>query len=94
MHALYDYNPARTDSGELENEEELEIVEGEELDLWETDGDWYLVGKKGENAGVGFVPGTYVGVSPPAARCAAAEEAERAVFNQGKLIISTTNAGR
>ncbi|KAL8280638.1 hypothetical protein RQP46_006961 [Phenoliferia psychrophenolica] len=59
VHALYDYAPARTDDGELENEEELAITEGEQLELWEDEGEWVLVGRK-DGKGVGFVPGTYV----------------------------------
>ena len=61
VHALYDYAPARTDSGELENDEELAITEGELLELWEDEGEWVLVGRQG-GKGVGFVPGTYVEV--------------------------------
>lgn len=58
---MYDYAPALTDNGELENEEEMEIVEGEVLTLWEDDGDWVLVGRD-DGKGVGFVPGTYIEV--------------------------------
>ncbi|KAI5478046.1 hypothetical protein MNV49_005509 [Pseudohyphozyma bogoriensis] len=57
--ALYDYSPTRTETGEMENDEEMEITEGEKLELYEDEGDWVLVGKAG-GGGVGFVPGSYV----------------------------------
>lgn len=60
--ALFDYAPARAEDGSLENDEELEIVEGEQLALFEDEGDWVLVQRAG-GKGVGFVPGTYVEVS-------------------------------
>lgn len=60
--ALFDYAPALNEDGTLENDEEMEIVEGEELTLWEDEGDWVLVGRV-NGKGVGFVPGSYVEVS-------------------------------
>jgi hypothetical protein len=53
---LYSYVP----SGD--NEEELEIAEGEELKVYEDDGDWVLVSREdGEGGrGAGFVPGSYL----------------------------------
>ena len=55
------FRSTRNYAGELENEEELEITEGEQLQLWEDEGDWVLVGREGAK-GVGFVPGSYVEV--------------------------------
>lgn len=53
---MYSYVP----SGD--NEEELEITEGEELSVYEDDGDWVLVSREdGEGGrGAGFVPGSYL----------------------------------
>lgn len=72
--ALYEYVPARNDAGDLENEEEIDVAEGEELLLWESEGDWVLVGRESAK-GVGFVPASYVEVRSPHApsgtdRCA------------------------
>ena len=60
--ALFDYAPALNEDGSAENDEEMEIVEGEELILWEDEGDWVLVGRA-NGKGVGFVPGSYVQAS-------------------------------
>lgn len=62
VHALYDYSPALNDQGQVENEEELEIVEGEALELMEDEGEWVLV-QRAAGGGVGFVPASYVEVS-------------------------------
>ncbi|BGP47678.1 hypothetical protein JCM10450v2_003543 [Rhodotorula kratochvilovae] len=59
--ALYDYAPARDDAtGELENDEEMEVAEGELLELLEEDGDWVLCRRTDGRKGVGFVPATYI----------------------------------
>lgn len=61
---LYSYTPTLNEStGELENEEELQVTEGEIMDLWEEEGDWSLVGRREGEEGVGWVPASYVGVS-------------------------------
>ena len=60
--ALYPYLPSRDDDGQLDNEEEIQVEEGESLLLLEDDGDWVLVARE-NNKGVGFVPATYVDVS-------------------------------
>ncbi|KAK4047017.1 hypothetical protein OIV83_005703 [Microbotryomycetes sp. JL201] len=57
--ALYDYTPAVTETGELENDEELEIREGEQLELIEEETDWCLV-QRPNAQGAGFVPTTYI----------------------------------
>ncbi|KAK4056826.1 hypothetical protein OIO90_002076 [Microbotryomycetes sp. JL221] len=57
--ALYDYVPTVTATGELENDEELAINEGEQLELIEEETDWCLVQRPG-GQGAGFVPTTYV----------------------------------
>lgn len=60
--ALYDYTPAVSEAtGELENEEEMEITEGEQLLLLEEEDEWVLV-QRGETGGVGFVPASYIEV--------------------------------
>lgn len=61
VRASFDYTPARLDTGELENEEEMEIAEGEQLDLLIDEGDWSLVAKK-DGQSVGFVPANYLEV--------------------------------
>lgn len=59
--ALYDYVPARDDgTGELENEEEMEIVEGEQLEILEDEGEWILCRKLDGTKAVGFVPANYL----------------------------------
>lgn len=64
VQALYDYTPARNDAtGELENDEEMEIAEGEELLVMEESEDEWILVQRGENGGCGFVPSSYVGVS-------------------------------
>lgn len=61
--ALYDYVPARDEStGEMENEEEMEIGEGEQLEVLVDEGDWILCRKLGGKI-VGFVPANYLEVS-------------------------------
>lgn len=60
--AVFDYAPVRLDSGEFENEEEMEIVEGESLDLLIEEGDWSLVAKTSGTPAVGFVPSNYIEV--------------------------------
>lgn len=60
--ALYAYSPSRNEAGELDNEEEMAVEEGERLILWEEEGDWVLVGRE-SGKGVGFVPSSYVEVS-------------------------------
>lgn len=65
---LYSYAPSRNEAGELDNEEELEVEEGETLLLWEEEGDWVLVGREG-GRGVGFVPASYIEVSEQYATC-------------------------
>lgn len=62
VRALYDYAPAIGAGGLPENDEELEIAEGEELELVEEEPDWILVQRAGAQ-GAGFVPATYVEVS-------------------------------
>ncbi|GAA5940102.1 cytoskeletal protein-binding protein SLA1 [Sporobolomyces koalae] len=59
--ALYDYVPARDDAtGALENDEEMEIVEGEQLEVLEEEGEWILCRKLGGVKAVGFVPANYL----------------------------------
>ncbi|GAA5830792.1 hypothetical protein JCM11251_001076 [Rhodosporidiobolus azoricus] len=60
--ALYDYVPAVVDesTGELENDEEMGIEEGEALEVLEEEGDWVLCRKTGGKKAVGFVPSTYI----------------------------------
>jgi hypothetical protein len=61
--ALYDYAPARDEStGELENDEEMDIAEGEELEVLEEESEWVLCRKTGGTKGVGYVPATYIEV--------------------------------
>lgn len=60
--ALYDYTPALGEDGQLENDEEMEIAEGEQLELLEEEEDWILV-QRANSGGAGFVPATYVEVS-------------------------------
>lgn len=54
------------------------ITEGEELVLWEEEGDWSLVGRT-EGEGVGFVPASYVEVGSWALSFLG-DEMESAVF--------------
>ncbi|GAA5924858.1 hypothetical protein JCM3775_005489 [Rhodotorula graminis] len=59
--ALYDYEPALdAATGQLENDEEMYVAEGEQLDLLEEEGDWVLCRKTDGTKGVGFVPATYI----------------------------------
>lgn len=62
--ALYDYIPTVDDqTGELENDEEMPITEGEELEvLDEEEPDWVLCRKANGQKGVGYVPATYIEV--------------------------------
>jgi hypothetical protein len=60
--ALYDYSPAVGEDGQLENDEEMEIAEGEQLDLLEEEEEWILV-QRSNGGGAGFVPASYVEVS-------------------------------
>lgn len=60
--ATFAYSPALNEHGQLQNEEELRIMEGEQFNLFEEEGDWVLVGRT-DGKGVGFVPATYVSVS-------------------------------
>ncbi|GAA5885691.1 hypothetical protein JCM6882_007530 [Rhodosporidiobolus microsporus] len=75
--ALYDYVPAVVDesTGELENDEEMGIEEGEVLELLEEEGEWVLCRRTGGKKGVGFVPSTYI-EGGDGAEDAAAVEAE------------------
>lgn len=62
--ALYEYVPVRDEStGELDNEEEMEIGEGEPLEVLEEEGDWVLCRKIDGSKAVGFVPANYLEVS-------------------------------
>lgn len=62
--ALYDYVPARDPStGQLENDEEMEIQEGEYLDVMDEPEDEWILVQRANNGGCGFVPASYVGVS-------------------------------
>ncbi|GAA5877710.1 hypothetical protein JCM3774_006651 [Rhodotorula dairenensis] len=60
--ALYDYLPAvDEETGQLENDEEMPIVEGEQLEvLDEEEPDWVLCRKGNGQKGVGYVPATYI----------------------------------
>lgn len=62
--ALYDYLPAVDEqTGQLENDEEMPIVEGEQLEvLDEEEPDWVLCRKANGQKGVGYVPATYIEV--------------------------------
>lgn len=60
--ALYDYTPAVGEDGQLENDEEMEIAEGEQLELLEEEEEWILV-QRADSGGAGFVPASYVEVS-------------------------------
>ncbi|BGO99396.1 Actin cytoskeleton-regulatory complex protein SLA1 [Rhodotorula toruloides] len=74
--ALYDYAPARDEStGELENDEEMEIAEGEELEVLEEESEWVLCRKTGGTKGVGYVPATYIDGGAGAEEAAAAVDA-------------------
>jgi len=48
----------------MENEEEMDIGEGEQLEILVDEGDWILCRKFGVKA-VGFVPANYLEVSNP-----------------------------
>ncbi|GAA6022616.1 hypothetical protein JCM10207_003924 [Rhodosporidiobolus poonsookiae] len=75
--ALYEYVPAVDDStGELENDEEMGIEEGEQLELLEEEGEWVLCRRTGGKKGVGFVPSTYIEGGEGADEAAAAVEEE------------------
>ncbi|BGP15767.1 hypothetical protein JCM10213_007937 [Rhodosporidiobolus nylandii] len=76
--ALYDYVPAVVDesTGELENDEEMGIEEGEVLELLEEEGEWVLCRRTGGKVGVGFVPSTYIEGGEGADEAAAAVEEE------------------
>ncbi|GAA5849672.1 hypothetical protein JCM8547_000530 [Rhodosporidiobolus lusitaniae] len=76
--ALYDYVPAVIDetTGELENDEEMGIEEGEQLDLLEEEGEWVLVQRTGGKKGAGFVPSTYIEGGEGADEAVAAVEEE------------------
>lgn len=89
--ALYDYAPARDEStGELENDEEMEIAEGEELEVLEEESEWVLCRKTGGTKGVGYVPATYIDVSQSAVSSSEAgadlDATHRAVRVQKKLL--------
>lgn len=64
--ALYDYLPAVDEqTGQLENDEEMPVVEGEQLEVLDEDEpDWVLCRKGDGQKGVGYVPATYIEVSP------------------------------
>lgn len=49
----------------MENEEEMEIREGEELEILEDEGEWILCRKTDGTKAVGFVPANYLEVKPP-----------------------------
>lgn len=69
--ALYDYTPAVGEDGQLENDEEMEIAEGEQLELLEEEEEWILV-QRADGGGAGFVPASYVEVSSALLRFAGA----------------------
>jgi hypothetical protein len=64
LQALYDYTPA-TDpaTGQLENDEEMQIQEGEQLQVMEEPEDEWILVQRPHNSGCGFVPASYIGVS-------------------------------
>ncbi|GAA5968784.1 hypothetical protein JCM11641_000732 [Rhodosporidiobolus odoratus] len=74
--ALYDYIPAIDDAGELENDEEMGVEEGEGLEVVEEEGEWVLVRRTGGKNGVGFVPSTYIEGGEGAEEAAAAVDDE------------------
>jgi hypothetical protein len=47
----------------MENEEEMEIVEGEQLEILDEEGEWILCRKTDGTKAVGFVPANYLEVS-------------------------------